>query len=155
MAYADAEDMTTMGLRYVRLDTPYVQHYDHFDEDTIRRYERAVPSVFSFGAFEQDTCVGLILAEARDWNKCVWVFEYHVAAAHRGMGIGKQQLAALVQKARLAHLRTLVCETQNTNATAIAIYRRLGFRVEGIDISYYSNDDYPDGEIAVFMKRRL
>ena len=31
----------------------------------------------------------------------------------------------------------------------------LGFRVEGVDISFYSNDDYPEGEIAVFMKRRL
>lgn len=24
-----------------------------------------------------------------------------------------------------------------------------------IDISYYTNEDYPDGEVAVFMKRRL
>ncbi len=59
------------------------------------------------------------------------------------------------EKARRAGFRAIVCETQNTNATAIKIYRKLGFRLEGIDISYYSNNDYPDGEIAVFMKRRL
>jgi ribosomal protein S18 acetylase RimI-like enzyme len=60
-----------------------------------------------------------------------------------------------VQKAKAAGLRTIVCETQNTNATAVNVYRRLGFSVEAIDISYYSNDDYPDGDVAVFMKRRL
>ena len=41
------------------------------------------------------------------------------------------------------------------DAAAIQIYRQLGFRVEGVDLSYYTNEDYPDGEIAIFMKRRL
>jgi ribosomal protein S18 acetylase RimI-like enzyme len=62
---------------------------------------------------------------------------------------------AVMEKARKAGYRIIVCETQNTNADAIQIYRHLGFRVEGMDISYYSNEDYPDGEIAVFMKRRI
>ena len=51
--------------------------------------------------------------------------------------------------------RILVCETQTTNAPAIVFYRQLGFVMEGIDVSYYSNQDYPNGEIAVFMKKRL
>ena len=37
----------------------------------------------------------------------------------------------------------------------IDTYRRLGFRLEGIDLSHYTNADYPDGEVAVFMKRRV
>jgi hypothetical protein len=24
-----------------------------------------------------------------------------------------------------------------------------------IDLSYYTNEDYPDGKVAIFMKRRL
>jgi hypothetical protein len=31
----------------------------------------------------------------------------------------------------------------------------MGFVLEGIDLSLYRNSDYPDGEIAVFMKRKL
>ena len=64
----------------------------------------------------------------------------------------------VAEKASRAGFRIMVCETQNTNPTAINVYRKLGFRVEGIegiDISFYSNHDYPEGEIAVFMKRRL
>jgi ribosomal protein S18 acetylase RimI-like enzyme len=64
-------------------------------------------------------------------------------------------MARVEEQAQRSGLRTIVCETQNTNAAAIMVYRKLGFAVEGVDISYYSNTDYPDGDIAVFMKRRL
>ena len=59
------------------------------------------------------------------------------------------------EMATAAGLRTIVCETQNTNVPAIQFYRKLGFRMEGIDISYYTNNDLPDGEIAVFMKKQI
>jgi streptothricin acetyltransferase len=39
--------------------------------------------------------------------------------------------------------------------SAMRFYRAVGFAVEGVDVSYYSNEDYPDGEIAVFMKLRV
>ena len=52
-------------------------------------------------------------------------------------------------------LWVMVCETQSTNVPAIEFYRKVGFEVEGIDLSYYSNDDAPDGEVANFMKRKL
>lgn len=34
-------------------------------------------------------------------------------------------------------------------------YRKMGFDLEAIDLSYYSNSDFPDAEIALFMKKRL
>ena len=46
-------------------------------------------------------------------------------------------------------------ETQNTNVPAIHFYRSVGFELEGVDLSYYANDDFPDGQIAVFMKKRV
>ena len=54
-----------------------------------------------------------------------------------------------------AGLRVLVCETQTTNVPAIDFYRSVGFEVDGIDLSYYSNDDVESGEVALFLKRRL
>jgi ribosomal protein S18 acetylase RimI-like enzyme len=62
----------------------------------------------------------------------------------------------LVGSAKAAGLRIIVCETQSTNVPAIRFYRRVGFKMEGIDLSYYSNEDMaPEREVAVFMKRRL
>jgi ribosomal protein S18 acetylase RimI-like enzyme len=61
----------------------------------------------------------------------------------------------LVGKGRAAGLRTLLCETQSTNVPAIRFYRKMGFELEGLDLSHYRNTDYPDGEMAVFMKKPL
>ncbi len=39
---------------------------------------------------------------------------------------------------------------------AIRFYRAVGYRMEGVDISYYSNEDTMRGRtVGVFMKRRL
>ena len=95
------------------------------------------------------------MAEPRQWNKSLWVWEFHVAETYRRQGIGRQLMDALAQKGHAAGLRTIVCETQNTNVPAIRFYRSVGSNMEGVDLSYYSNDDFPDGEIAIFMKKRL
>jgi ribosomal protein S18 acetylase RimI-like enzyme len=97
----------------------------------------------------------MLISEVQDWNSSLWVCEFHVAAPYRGQGIGRQMMEWAAQMAQDAGLRTIVCETQNRNANAIQAYRKLGFQLEGIDISYYTNEDYPDQGIAVFMKRRL
>ena len=45
--------------------------------------------------------------------------------------------------------------TQTTNVPAIDFYRKVGFEVDGIDLSYYGNNDVEAGEVALFMKRKL
>jgi ribosomal protein S18 acetylase RimI-like enzyme len=100
--------------------------------------------------------VGVALAEPRQWNETLWVWEFHVAETRRGRGIGRRLMAELAEQARAAGLRALVCETQNTNLPAINFYRAVGFTLEGVDVSYYTNDDMsPGGTVAVFMKLRI
>jgi ribosomal protein S18 acetylase RimI-like enzyme len=155
VTHSDSEGHTSFDLQLISLPAPYVKTYDHFDYETLQRYDHALGHEYSFGAFEGGLLVGLILAEPHHWNRSIWVWEFHVAEAHRRRGLGKRLMECVVEKAKGAGLRIIVCETQNTNVPAIQVYRKLGFRVEGVDISYYSNQDYPDGEIAIFMKRRL
>jgi ribosomal protein S18 acetylase RimI-like enzyme len=65
-------------------------------------------------------------------------------------------MTEVAARARAAGLRAVVAETQNTNVRAIRFYRRVGFTLEGIDISYYTNEDMqPDRTVALFMKLRL
>jgi ribosomal protein S18 acetylase RimI-like enzyme len=144
-----------LTLDLVPLPRPFIKRYDHLDAETLERYQQVIPLGFSFGAYEGDQCVGIALAEPRQWNKSLWVWELHVAETHRRRGVGRGFVDALAEKSRAAGLRTIVCETQNTNVPAIRFYRGVGFNIEGIDISYYTNEDYPDGEIAIFMKKRL
>lgn len=153
--HTDSAEYAAIELALVQLEQPYVKAYDHFDDETVDRYRQALALGYSFGAFDGELLVGIVLAEAHAWNQSVWVWEFHVESSYQGQGIGRRLIEALAETAHTADLHTIVCETQNTNATAIQIYRQLGFRLEGVDISYYSNQDYPDGEIAVFMKRRV
>lgn len=155
VVHTDSENRVSFDLRLVVLEQPYIKKYDHFDAETLEQYNKIIEKGYSFGAYDGDLMVALLIAEGRLWNHSLWVYEFHTAETHRCLGIGKRLMECAAEKAIEAGLRIIVCETQNTNITAIKVYRKLGFRMEGIDISYYCNTDYPDGEIAVFMKRRL
>jgi ribosomal protein S18 acetylase RimI-like enzyme len=74
---------------------------------------------------------------------------------HRGAGIGRQLMQVVLANARRVGCRVVVCETQNTNVPAIDFYRKVGFEIDAIDLSYYSNHDVHDGEVAIFMKYKL
>ena len=154
VVYAESEGCVSFELRLAPLDRPYVREWD-YDERTLERYERVLAMGYSFGAYDGSLLVGLVVAEPEGWNRSLWVWEFHVAESYRKRGIGRRLMTCVAERAERAGLRTIVCETQNTNVTAINVYRKLGFRIEGIDISYYSNEDYPGSEIALFMKRRL
>lgn len=154
VTYSDSEDQSSIRLQFVENQKPYVKKFDH-DDETLQLYTALLANGFSLGAYDNNLLVGLILAEPREWNRSLWVWEFHVAETYRNQGIGKRLMERAAESAKRIHLRTIICETQNTNANAIHVYRKLGFKVEGIDISYYTNTDYPDGEVAVFMKRRL
>jgi ribosomal protein S18 acetylase RimI-like enzyme len=144
-----------LTLELVSLSQPYHKIYDHLDSETLDHYRQVPAFGFSFSTYDLEQCVGIALAEPRLWNKSLWVSELHVAETHRRRGVGRQLVDALAKKGREAGLRALVCETQNTNVPALQFYLQVGFTLEGIDLSYYSNDDFPDGEIAIFMKKRL
>ena len=154
VAYTETESCVSFEMRLVTLDKPYVKKF-HFDDEIVQQYATVLNTGYSYGAYDGDLLIGLGISEAHLWNRSISVHEFHVAETHRNQGIGKQLIERIVEDASRAGFRIIVCETQNTNPTAINVYRKLGFRVEGVDVSFYSNDDYPQGEIAVFMKRRL
>ncbi len=152
--YRENQESISFNLHLVKLSRPYRKTWD-FTQDTLQHYGQILDQGYSFGAYAGKLLVGFVLGEYHVWNDSLWVWEFHVKEVYRGRKIGKRLMTTVVEKAQAADIRTIVCETQNTNVPAIHVYRRLGFRIEGIDISYYTNDDYPDKEIAVFMKRRL
>jgi ribosomal protein S18 acetylase RimI-like enzyme len=153
--YSESEAETRFTLRLEALPHPVEKRYPETDAETMERYRAALPLGFSVGAYAGDVLAGLAIAEPQAWNNSLSVWEFHVAPNHRDQGIGRQLMEQVVNRARAAGLRIIVCETQSTNVPAIHFYRRMGFRLEGIDLSYYTNADWPDGEVAVFMKRRL
>ena len=150
----EAHERTVFTLELTALDRPYVKH-DVLDDRLLDRYKEVVQQGLSLGAYDGDQVVGIAIAELESWNRSLWVWEFCVAETHRGMGIGRQLMEALADKAKEAGMRVIVCETQNYNVPAIEFYRKVGFEIDGIDLSYYSNRDMTEGEVAIFMKRKL
>ena len=154
VTFTSTEKTTTFGLELVSLAAPYTQHFKP-GEDEIQMIQQTMQAGWSIGAFDGIELAAIAIASPETWNNTLRIWEFHVVESHRRMGIGQQLMDRLAQRAAPAGLRAMVVETQNTNVPAIRFYRKAGFVVEGIDISYYTNHDYPDREMAVFLKRRL
>ena len=151
----ESPEATRIELRLALLEQPVSKVYPALTEATLEHYTAIARQGHAFGAFIEDRCVGLALSEVSLWNASLLVHEFHVAAAHQGQGIGRLLMETLARHAQEQGLRCLVCETQTTNVSAIRFYRAQGFVLDGIDFSYYTNQDLERGEIAVFLKKKL
>ena len=148
----DAHTTITMALE--ELEKPYDKRWE-VDHDMDVSYETVVQQGHSLGAYAGEKLVGIAIAEVIAWNRTLWVWEFHIDPEYRGKGLGRHLMERLAEEGRSAGCRVMVCETQNTNVGAIRFYRRVGFEVGAIDLSYYTNHDCTDFEVAVFMKRFL
>jgi ribosomal protein S18 acetylase RimI-like enzyme len=154
VAHTETDDEITFSIKLIQLEQPYLKEYS-FDLETLGSYTAHLANGFCFGVYEDGDLAGLAVSEVHKWNNSLQIHDFHVAEEFRGRGLGRQLMERVVSAARDAGLRLVVCETQNKNVPAIKFYKRLGFSLEGLDLTHYRNTDYPDGEIAVFMKLRL
>ena len=136
------------------LSEPYEKRWVASEAD-LRRYRDVVGQGMSFAAYDSGRLVGVAIAETMGWNGSLWIREFGIANSYRRQGLGRRLMDRVALHAGNEGLRILVCETQTTNVPAIDFYRKVGFEVDGIDLSYYRNDDVEAGEVALFLKRKL
>ena len=141
-------------LELAPLDPPFIKRFGQ-DRELEGHYDQVLAQELSLGAYEGSRLVGLAIAEERQWNKTLWLWELHVEANCQGQGIGTKLVHGLVKLAGQRGCRVIACETQNTNVPAIRFYRKMGFQIDGLDLSYYTNSDATDYEVALFMKKKL
>ncbi len=151
----ESYERTVFTLELTPLEEPYVKHWDKSDAEEEALYQQYVAKGYSLAAYEGDRLVGLALTEPRKWNRTLFIWEFHVAASHHRKGIGRRLMEAVVEKARQGGFRILALETQSTNLPAITFYRAVGFEIDALDLSFYTNTDAIDGEVALFMKRKI
>ena len=150
----ETRDRIRFELRLIRLNQPVVKRYP-LDAQMIARYTELAATGHAFGAFVDEACVGIALCEPHAWNASLFIHEFRIAPDFQRMGIGRALMAAVEEHARAEGMRRVVLETQTTNVPAIRFYRALGFTLDAVDISLYSNDDLARGEVAVFMKKSV
>jgi ribosomal protein S18 acetylase RimI-like enzyme len=107
-----------------------------------------------FVAEEGVEVVGFAEVEVASWNRRASITHLYVSSQHRGKGIGAALVEALAERARRGGARCLWLETQNINYPAVQFYRRIGFRLCGLDDTLYDPASLP-GEVALFFVRDL
>ncbi|MBX7228255.1 MAG: hypothetical protein K1X48_01450 [Burkholderiaceae bacterium] len=60
-------------LELTSLSRPYVKQYESLDSETFGKYCELLGYGFSFGAYEDNRCVGFALSEPQRWNNTLWV----------------------------------------------------------------------------------
>jgi [ribosomal protein S18]-alanine N-acetyltransferase len=104
--------------------------------------ELAKPSSICLGAFEADTeesklCGYLVVSRYVDaWH----VMNVAVDPDHRARGIATMLLDRLFELTADDARRGYTLEVRVSNATAIALYERLGFQSRGIRRGYYTDN---------------
>ena len=104
--------------------------------------ELAKPSSICLGAFDVDgedgkLCGYLIVSRYVDaWH----VMNIAVDPAHRGRGIATMLLERLFELTADDSRRGYTLEVRISNATAVALYERLGFTARGLRRGYYTDN---------------
>ena len=152
----ESPEEVVFRLQLNRLPEPVGISYSHLDEVELARYAGLANNGCCFAAVQAEQLVGVAIAEPQAWNSVLNVWELHVAPDFQRRCVGRLLMGRLVETAVSLQLRALVCETQSLNVPAIRFYRKMGFTLDGIDVSYYTNEDYdPTQNVAVFMKYKI
>jgi ribosomal-protein-alanine N-acetyltransferase len=114
----------------------------------------AQDTVFGFAGLETGRGsagpVGFVLARLAAGE--AEILTVAVARSHRRLGLGWQLMDAVLRQLHAERAEALFLEVDETNAPAIALYRRLGFREVGKRPSYYQTPG--KGRSAALVMRR-
>jgi ribosomal protein S18 acetylase RimI-like enzyme len=149
-------DHTIFDIQLVKLDKSHHATFEQdFGSEDYARYVEMLAQDHSFGAYHNGRLVAFAINEVNDWNQSLRIWEFQVMQDYRGQGIGRALMERVISKAVESKFRIIVLETQNTNVPAIRFYCKMGFTLEALDLSLYTNEDVESGEVAFFFKKRL
>ncbi|TXS29128.1 GNAT family N-acetyltransferase [Streptomyces sp. ms191] len=97
---------------------------------------------------------GFVAVAHERWNRRLVIRRITVDSAHRGRGIGGELMRRALAHGRAVGARTAWLEVTSVNVPAVRAYRRMGFRLCGLDTTLYTGTA-SEGETALFMARPL
>jgi ribosomal protein S18 acetylase RimI-like enzyme len=96
-----------------------------------------------------------LVGEIQNWNSSLAIREFGTHPEVRRQGIGRKLISKAIEEARVHNLTSIACETQNTNVGAVEFYKRLGFTIEGLDVTFCGPQCQNPKEIALFLRKEI
>jgi streptothricin acetyltransferase len=155
----ETDQNTRIDIHLTRLEQPFRDDfYVDFTPEECQWHYRRISQGTCWGAYQGERLIGCAICELFPEDKVLKIFELHVLAEMRGLGVGRALMERVIALARDQHVPTMWLETQNTNVKAIRFYRRMGFSLESLDLSpahYRDPRGNATGQVAFYMKRNL
>ena len=151
---ADADDYRRVRLDALRLHpeafgSAYEEEAALNRAQIVERLSR--PGLTRFGGFAQGTLVGLVglsLGSGAKERHKAHLFGMYVDSAHRGTGLARQLVEAVIATARTAGAVVLNLSVTAGNAPAQHLYRQMGFVRYGVEPrAYRVGGRYHDSEL--------
>ncbi|MEJ2858452.1 MULTISPECIES: GNAT family N-acetyltransferase [unclassified Saccharothrix] len=142
--FAVDQDPLGFALREVPVDPPLRKVFPPDDDDLPEE-----------GFVAEDGTIRAFLTLALEsWNHRLVIRRVAVAPTHRGQGIGTRLMDLALDHGRRRDARTAWLETSSVNVPAVRAYRKMGFRLCGLDTTLYTGTP-AEGETALFLARPI
>ena len=69
------------------------------------------------------------------------ILNFFIVESYRGKGLGYELLKAVIDEANKRHCKSIYLEVSVLNESAIALYKKCGFKIDRIRKSYYKDID--------------
>jgi len=145
---------TFWTLREARLSHPFRKVYDNGDpEEWLASYAESVRAdALRFVAARVDGQIrGLASWYQLSWNNSIWLIDIRSDQSARRRGVGTTLMRHVQDVARATRVRGISVESQINNYPALRFYEKNGFEVVGFNDHLYTNRDYEDQDVAVFL----
>lgn len=104
----------------------------------------------AFGTFAGEELLGFVEGSPESWHGLFRISNIFVYPQHRHKGAAQALLRYMIARARAeGRYRGVILETQTSNFAAIALYKKLGFRLTRIDLNEYTNTDVENREVRI------
>ena len=144
------ENGRTLEVRFdtVRLPRSMRVEYPRLPDELIEHWHR--DDCFLVIRNMEDELAGFLDAQARPWQKQLWISNLVIEHRHRRQGLGTRLLKAATRWALDQKLAQIMLEVQTKNYPAICFAQKHGFQFCGYHERYF-----PNGDIALFFSRHI
>lgn len=118
---------------------------------TGRLYQDYLEDSSAFSLHNSEEIFGYLEVDRETWNNRLRITQILILDKFRRTGYGTLLINKAKEIAKEEGCREIILETQSCNYKAIEFYIKNGFKINGMDLSCYSNDDVDKGEVRIEM----
>ena len=143
----EKEGVLSFNLELKEAAAPVKKNWQ-LDKNDIEDYNEIIDEKLSLSAFENNKFVGMLICEESD-DITLFIEHVLILESQRRKGIGEKLVRKLMEYAVTKKIKYIELETENTNVAAIELFKKLNFRITGLNLKSGTL------EVAVIMAIKL